>query len=346
MYKSVMPGRNRRESVRRARSSHVARHEKNHSAHHLHHMLIALSHLTAGEAFAARSHLSKDPKVQAARGLLKQRRYIKALQDYCGPIARESKGRADRTDVLFPLRPFGHRGFQAPASGKSEGEVTALLDAAIAALRAILIEKPALVRVRLRTRAGVLLQARGRPLSPPLRSRSRRQAAQADGLQHQSFPAHHAGAQTLERAFRIFHRAGHEHRRGVGFGDHLYLRSAFPPQRVRGRKLGTRLRLLGRMGVSASTGRAPAHALGREYLPPGIRGEPLRSNDGLPPRRAALVDKSQHRDEPARQRAPAQKRRPHPQPRVRRALRTRTPPHAPHPSERARFLARARLRNQ
>lgn len=112
-------------------------------------MLLALANLTAGDAFAApsQSHLSSDPKVRAARGLVKQRRYFEALK-LLGPIARESKGRADRTDVLFL---YGLSAIEAsrrlpPAKAK---ERTALLDAAISSLRVILIEKPALVRVRL-----------------------------------------------------------------------------------------------------------------------------------------------------------------------------------------------------
>ncbi|MCY3823314.1 MAG: surface lipoprotein assembly modifier [Nitrospinae bacterium] len=112
-------------------------------------MLLALAHLAAGDADAApsQSHLSRDPKVRAARGLVKQRRYFEALK-LLGPIARESKGRADRTDVLFL---YGLSAIEAsrrlpPAKAK---ERTALLDAAISALRVILIEKPALVRVRL-----------------------------------------------------------------------------------------------------------------------------------------------------------------------------------------------------
>ena len=112
-------------------------------------MLLALAHLAAGDADAApsQSHLSRDPKVRAARGLVKQRRYFEALK-LLGPIARESKGRADRTDVLFL---YGLSAIEAsrrlpPAKAK---ERTALLDSAISALRVILIEKPALVRVRL-----------------------------------------------------------------------------------------------------------------------------------------------------------------------------------------------------
>ncbi len=112
-------------------------------------MLAAITHFAAGDAVAApsQSHLSRDPKVQAARGLIKQRRYFEALK-LLHPIARESKGRADRTDVLFL---FGLSAIEAsrrlpPDRAK---EKIALLDEAIAALRAILIEKPGLVRVRL-----------------------------------------------------------------------------------------------------------------------------------------------------------------------------------------------------
>ena len=111
--------------------------------------LAALSHFTAGDAIAApsQSHLSKDPKVQAARGLIKQRRYFEALK-LLHPIAKESKGRADRTDVLFLT---GLSAIEASRRLPPEkaNEKLALLDEAIAVLRAILIEKPGLVRVRL-----------------------------------------------------------------------------------------------------------------------------------------------------------------------------------------------------
>ena len=109
--------------------------------------LISLAHLMAQEALAARRHLSKDPRVQAARGLVKQRRHLEALQ-ILRPIARASGERADRTDVLFL---YGLSAIEAarslpPARTK---ERLALFDEAIAALRTILIARPALVRVRL-----------------------------------------------------------------------------------------------------------------------------------------------------------------------------------------------------
>ena len=111
--------------------------------------LAALSHFTAADAIAApsQSHLSKDPKVQAARGLIKQRRYFEALK-LLRPIARESKGRADRTDVLF-LTGLSSIEASRRLPPDREKEKIALLDDAIVILRVILIEKPALVRVRL-----------------------------------------------------------------------------------------------------------------------------------------------------------------------------------------------------
>ncbi len=110
---------------------------------------MVFAYLCAVDADAApsRSHLSKDPKVQEARSLLKQHRYYEAFK-ILQPIARESKGRADRTDVLFLT------GLSAIESSRrlpadKEKEKLALLDEAIAVLRAILIEQPGLVRVRL-----------------------------------------------------------------------------------------------------------------------------------------------------------------------------------------------------
>ena len=106
-------------------------------------VLILLFHVPAPDA-QARSHLSKDPRVENARALLKQGRHIEALR-ILRPLA---KGHRDRMGVLFLI---GLSSIEAarrlPAS--KEKEKTALLDEAIAALRAILINRPGLVRVRL-----------------------------------------------------------------------------------------------------------------------------------------------------------------------------------------------------
>ena len=106
-------------------------------------VLILLFHVPALDA-QTRSQLSKDPRVENARALMKQRRHIEALR-ILRPLA---KGHRDRTGVLFLI---GLSAIEAarrlPAS--KEKEKTALLDEAIAALRAILINRPGLVRVRL-----------------------------------------------------------------------------------------------------------------------------------------------------------------------------------------------------
>ena len=110
---------------------------------------IALANLTipGAEAAQPRAHLSKDPKVRAARGLIKQRRYMEAFE-ILRPLARESKDRADRTDVLFLTGLSAIEASRRLRPDKAK-EKLALLDDAIAVLRAILITQPGLVRVRL-----------------------------------------------------------------------------------------------------------------------------------------------------------------------------------------------------
>ena len=109
----------------------------------------------AQEALAARRHLSKDPRVQAARGLVKQRRYIEAFK-ILRPIARASGERADRTDVLFL---YGLSAIEAarslpPARRK---ERLALFDEAIAAAQEHPHREARSGARQARTRAGVLL---------------------------------------------------------------------------------------------------------------------------------------------------------------------------------------------
>ena len=106
-------------------------------------VLILLFHVPAPDA-QTRSQLSKDPRVENARALMKQRRHIEALR-ILRPLA---KGHRDRTGVLFLIGLSAIEAARRLPAGK-EKEKTALLDEAIAALRAILINRPGLVRVRL-----------------------------------------------------------------------------------------------------------------------------------------------------------------------------------------------------
>lgn len=106
-------------------------------------LVFAFAASLCGAASAlADSHLSSDPAVTNARALTQAGRFDDALAilrplDENGP---------DRIDILFltGLAAMGAAGLR-----ESEDERAVLLDEAIAALRAILIDRPELVRVRL-----------------------------------------------------------------------------------------------------------------------------------------------------------------------------------------------------
>ena len=89
------------------------------------------------------SHLSSDPRVQAARVLVERNRFAEALQ-ILGPLVPDHP---NQTEVRFLIGLASSRGSQAP--DLSDDQRLALLDQAIAAFRSILIRRPELVRVRL-----------------------------------------------------------------------------------------------------------------------------------------------------------------------------------------------------
>ena len=104
---------------------------------------ILLHAFASAAAASDRSHLSSDPRVRDARALVESGRFDEALAAL-RPLA---PSHPDRTDVLFllGLAALG----AAERGGIGEEDRTALLDEAVAALRAILIDRPALTRVRL-----------------------------------------------------------------------------------------------------------------------------------------------------------------------------------------------------
>ena len=109
-------------------------------------LVIALAFLfvVGGSALANdRSHLSSDPRVNEARVLIDSGRHIEALQ-ILRPLA---PNHPDRTDVLFLVGLSAMGASQLPET--LETERTSLLDEAIFAFHAILVEQPSLVRVRL-----------------------------------------------------------------------------------------------------------------------------------------------------------------------------------------------------
>ena len=106
---------------------------------------LAVAVLVHASALAAsdRSHLSSDPRVVDARALIESGRFSEAL----AVLRTLAPDHPDRTDVLFLLGLAAIEASRRADTG--EAERTALLDEAIAALRAILIDRPGLVRVRL-----------------------------------------------------------------------------------------------------------------------------------------------------------------------------------------------------
>ena len=104
---------------------------------------VAAVLLCASLPVLADSHLSSDPAIEYARGLVANGRFDEAL-DVLRPLVPDHP---DRTDVLFLV---GLAAVEAARLRDAEAaERTALLDEAIAALRTLLIDRPDLVRVRL-----------------------------------------------------------------------------------------------------------------------------------------------------------------------------------------------------
>ena len=112
-------------------------------------LLLALA-LLPGAALPTgaqeRPHLSADPEANRARALIQAGNHEAALS-ILRPLATAAAGRADRTDIRFLAGLAAARAAERPS--RPEESRNALLDEAIAAFRAILVERPGLVRVRL-----------------------------------------------------------------------------------------------------------------------------------------------------------------------------------------------------
>ena len=106
-------------------------------------VLVAVAVFFTPVTAVADSHLSTDPDVGIARALMAAKRFDEAL----ALLRSLDTERADnKTDVLFLT---GLAAIGASQKGKDATERDALLDEAIQSLRAILVERPELVRVRL-----------------------------------------------------------------------------------------------------------------------------------------------------------------------------------------------------
>lgn len=105
--------------------------------------IAALALWLAAAAASADSHLSADPVVMEARAAVEAGAFDAAL-DLLRPL--DPAGRADRIDVLFLT---GIAAVGAAEAREDEDAREDLLDEAIQAFRAILVDSPDLVRVRL-----------------------------------------------------------------------------------------------------------------------------------------------------------------------------------------------------
>ena len=104
--------------------------------------LFAAVFLCVSSPVLADSHLSVDPVIKSARELATNGLFDAAL-DVLRSLPRDHP---DQTDIRFLI---GFAAIEASRLRVAEAERVALLDEAIAALRAILIDRPDLVRVRL-----------------------------------------------------------------------------------------------------------------------------------------------------------------------------------------------------
>ena len=109
-------------------------------------LALALSGALLPAGAQERPHLSGDPEVNRARALIEAGHPEVALT-ILRPLAAASAGGADRTDIRFLTGLAATLAAERP--GRTERDRDALLDEAIAAFRAILVEHPGLVRVRL-----------------------------------------------------------------------------------------------------------------------------------------------------------------------------------------------------
>ncbi len=109
---------------------------------------------SSGErSLASPSHLSADPRVNQARELIHRGSFAAAL-DILRPLADQT--RADMTDIRFLIGLAAVR--LGERTGRSDAAQSELLDEAIAMFRAILVNRPSLMRVRLELARAFFLQ--------------------------------------------------------------------------------------------------------------------------------------------------------------------------------------------
>lgn len=192
------------------------------------------------------SHLSSDPQVNTARALIEGGRFDEALV-ILRPIA---PGHADRIDALFLVGLAALGAAEAADDERRDG----LLDEAIGAFHAILVERPELVRVRLELARAFFLKGED--------DLSRRHFERVlAGNPHPAVAANimrFLGAIRERRRWRgyvgVSLAPGHQRQRRLGCPDHQYLRPALRARFGVGSKVGGGNCAAGRRRVPVSAG--------------------------------------------------------------------------------------------
>ena len=147
--------------------------------------------------------------VSEAQALVRQGKFNEALK-VLRPLAGN---RGVDTNVLFLIGLAAIGESQRPSVAEADRD--ALLDEAIASLRAMLVDRPDLVRVRLELARAFFLKGEDSLSARSFRTRTGGQAAAAGGRECPAVSFADPGAPGLEHVSRRRGGAGHQHRRDL-----------------------------------------------------------------------------------------------------------------------------------
>ena len=215
------------------------------------------------------SSFPRPPESTAPGPLVNKGRYTEAL-DILRPLA---KAHPDNTDVLFLT---GLAAIEAARRlpAEKEKEKIALLDEAIAALRAILVDKPGLVRVRLELARAFFFKSEDRLARRHFEQVLAGKPPKLVAANINRFLRTMRARTALVGVRRRRRGSEHQHRRGLGRGDYLHTRAAVPPRRGRPGDFGRGPLRVGGRRIPAPPGKTVPAPPGRQRGAPwSTRGD-------------------------------------------------------------------------
>ena len=192
-------------------------------------LLLSAPAWSAGEEPPPPPAASQSPVAAVAetRTLIEKGRFEEAL----GILRPLAQGGAVEANVLFLIGLAATGASQQPDLADDERD--ALLNEAIASLRAMLVDRPDLVRVRLELARAFFLKGENDLVAQAFRARPGGKPARASGCQRAPLSLGDPGAAALEPARRFRAGARHQHRGHLGRENHLYQQPAVHPRRRR-----------------------------------------------------------------------------------------------------------------